>query len=310
MTLQQLLDSQDQVLTRLQALEHLSDGALQHRLKRSWRILLPGVYLAATGEPTARQRLRAGLLYAGPDSQLADHTALTVYGVRYLPRDSTTYLLIPAENRRMSRDGAVIRRSSRLAAPWQREGLPYSPPARALADFVARIGNDRTALAVVADAIQRRITSTDEVVDELSHITGRGCALARRITQRISSGARSVPEADFLDLCAKSKVLPRPMVNALLELPDGRRISPDALWPDAALIHETNGRSAHAATDLFEDMQERHGAVTAAGFTALHSSPYQLRTEGDRILAQLESCYLRDQHKGLPPGVTLLRRSA
>lgn len=310
MTLEALLGSQDFVITRRQALQHLSDGSLQNRLKRHWRIVLPGVYLAATGIPSARQQLRAGLLYAGPDAQLADHTALRAYGVRYLPPDRGTYLLIPATDRRVSRDGVIIRRTTRLPPPRSMGGLPYSPPARALSDFAARAGDERLALAVLADAIQRRVARADDVIEELSHVTGRGCGVAARLSERLAAGARSAPEADFLAIVARSAVLPRPLANALLALPDGRLVSPDALFSDAALVHETNGRMAHAATDLFDSMQERHGAMTAAGLTVLHSSPYQLRTEADRILAQVESCYLRDKGKGLPPGVTLLRASA
>ncbi|HVV75590.1 MAG TPA: hypothetical protein VHC43_06095 [Mycobacteriales bacterium] len=310
MNLQQVLDAQDQVITRLQALEHLSDGSLQHRLQRHWRILLPGVYLAATGTPTQRQLLRAGLLYAGPGAQLSDQTALAAYGVRYLPADSTIRLLIPHAVRRVSRDGVVVRRTTRLPTPQVRDGLPYSPLARALADFAARVGDERLALAAIADAIQRRLVSVDDVVAELSHVTGRGCGLAGRLGQRLSTGAHSAPEADFLALVARSRILPTPLVNSLVELPDGRCVSPDALFADAALVHETNGRSAHAATDLFDSMQERHGAMTAAGLTVLHSSPYQLRKEGDRIVAQVETCYLRDRGKGLPPGIKILRTSA
>jgi hypothetical protein len=310
MTLDALLASQDQVLTRLQALEYLSEGSLQHRLQRYWRILLPGVYLAATGTATQRQLLRAALLYAGSGAQLADQTALAVYGVRYLPTSATTHLLIPHAARRVSRDGVAVRRTTRLPEPVIRDGLPYSPPARALSDFAARVGNERVALAVLADAIQRRIATVDDVISELSHVTGRGRGLAGCITQHLSSGAHSAPEADFLALVARSRLLPSPLANPLLELPDGRRVSPDALFVDAGLVHETNGRSAHAATDLFESMQERHGAMTAAGLTVLHSSPYQLRNEADRIVAQVESCYLRERGKGLPPGVTILRASA
>jgi hypothetical protein len=309
-TLQHVLDTQDQVVTRRQALQYLSDGSLQHRLKRRWRILLPGVYLAATGSPTPRQRLRASLLYAGPGAMLADQTALSAYGVRFLPADGSTYVLIPAEDRRVSRDGVVIRRSTRMPTARVLDGLRYSPSARALADFAARTGNERTALAVLADAIQRRIAAVDDVVEELSHVTGRGCALAGRLSARLAEGIRSAPEAEFLALCERSKVLPRPLVNALIELPGGRRLSPDALFAEAALVHETNGRGAHAATDVFDGMQERHDAMTAAGLTVLHSSPYQLRNEPERILAQLETCYLRDRGKGLPAGVTILRSSA
>jgi hypothetical protein len=310
MTLDELTASQDQILTRLQALEYLSDGSLQHRLQRYWRILLPGVYLTVTGTPTPRQLLRAALLYAGPGAQLADQTALMSYGVRYLPADSTTRLLIPHAARRVSRDGVVVRRTTRLSAPVVRDGLPYSPPARALSDFAARAGEDRLAVAVLADAIQRRIATVDDVLVELSHVTGRGRGVAGRVAQRLSAGARSAPEADFLALIARSRRLPPPLVNPLVELPDGRRVSPDTLFVDAALVHETNGRAAHAATDLFDDMQERHSAMTSAGLTVLHSSPYQLRNDGERILAQVESCYLRDRGRGMPPGTKVLRSSA
>jgi hypothetical protein len=91
------LERQDGLITRLQALESVPKGALQHRLERRWRILLPGVYLASTGSPSDRQRLRAALLYGGPASQLADSTALSVYGARYVPADPVVRLLLPAD---------------------------------------------------------------------------------------------------------------------------------------------------------------------------------------------------------------------
>src|SRR5262249_47723735 len=162
--------------------------SLQNRLKRQWRILLPGVYLAATGSPTERQRRRAAILYAGAGAQLTDATALTTYGARYLPRDPTIYVLIPASERRVSRHGVVIKRSTRMPAARTIDGLAYSPPARSVAVLVARIGDERTALAVAADAVQRRITTIDDVIDELSHVTSRGAGVAARISARLSYG--------------------------------------------------------------------------------------------------------------------------
>jgi hypothetical protein len=310
MDLTHLLDAQDNVITRRQALELMADSSMQHRLKRYWRILLPGVYLAATGMPTERQRRRAALMYAGPDTQLTDVTALSTYGVRYLPADPTTYVLIPASERRVSRDGVVIKRSTRMPDARRIAGLAYSPPERALADFAARVGDERNALAVIADAIQRKIVSANDVIEELSHVTGRGAGVASRIKTRITSGARSVPEADLIALCGRSAILPEPLINSLLELPNGRRVSPDLLFADAGLVVEVNGRNVHAATDLFDDMQERHDAMTAAGLVVLHCSPYQLRTEPARIVAQIEECYLRRRSLGLPAGVLLLRSTA
>jgi hypothetical protein len=93
---------QDGVVTRLQALDSLTTGALQHRLGKHWQILLPGVYLTSTGGPSPRQQLRAALLYGGPEAQIADTTALRAYGVRYLPSEQAVRLLLPATDRRVN----------------------------------------------------------------------------------------------------------------------------------------------------------------------------------------------------------------
>ncbi len=304
----ELVPRQDMVLTRRQALEHITHDALRHRLATSWQILLPGVYLTTTGIPTERQRLRAALLYGGADAQLADLTALREYGVRYLPADPTIYLLLPAEVRRVNRDGVVVRRTHRLPQPVVFRGFPYVPLSRALVEFAARIGDRRTANAVLADAVQRNLVRTEQLGAEAPHVTGRGASVVRDVVGWITVGARSAPEIDYLEICAESRVLPRPLVNPLLRLPGGRRVSPDALFEGAGLVHETNGRAPHADEDPFEDMQARHDAMTTAGLTVLHDSPRQLWRERQRVRAQSEQCYQRLAGRGLPPGVSMLRR--
>jgi hypothetical protein len=163
---------------------------------------------------------------------------------------------------------------------------------------------------VLADAVQRRVASRPALLEELSHVTGRGAGIAHRAGRWIAAGVASAPEAEFLTLCQESKVLPTPLINPLLELPSGLRISPDALFLDAGLVHETNGRGPHAADDRFDDMQARHGAMTAAGLTVLHNSPRQIRTERRRVIADLEACYAKAKGRGLPAGVLLLRNVA
>jgi hypothetical protein len=305
--LEQLLAAQDNVVTRQQAMQHMSLDAVRHRLGSRWQILLPGVYLGATGTPTDRQQLRAALLYGGPTSMLGDATALGGFRVRYLPEDRNVYLLLPAEIRRVNRDGVTVRRTHRPPTPRILNGLPYCPPGRALVEFAARIGDRRVATAVLADAVQRGIVWPEALALEVPHLTGRGAAMARLVVADIIGGVRSAPEADFATICSQSTILPPPMLNALLALPDDRRVSPDALWIEAGLVHETNGRAYHAAEDDFEDMQSRHDAMTAAGLTVLHDAPRQLLQDAGRILAQLETCYRRDAGRGLPPGVRLLR---
>jgi hypothetical protein len=111
-------------------------------------------------------------------------------------------------------------------------------------------------------------------------------------------------------LVRRSRLLPEPLWNATIVLPDGRKFMPDALWTDAALIHEVNGKRYHSAEEAgnarFEGMHRRSAGLTTEGFTVLGSAPASLGKEAPMILAELERCYLRDRGRGLPPGVKLL----
>lgn len=307
-----LLDRQHGVVSRRQALEHLSESALLERLGRHWQVLLPGIYVAHTGPVTDLQRLWVALLYGGEDAMLDDVTALREYGVNYLPDDSQIRLLVPDTVQRTSRDFVALRRTVYLPRPvFGRGNVRLAPTARALTDFALRFDDERTVRAVLASAIQRRQVSLDLLDRELKIAPARGKRRLVRVLEELHAGVRSAPEGDVRSLIATSTVLPTPLYNCLLGLPDGRKISPDLLLEEAALVHETNGRKPHYdEEDAFDSMQERHDAMTVAGLTVLHNSPRLVRTQGLRVLADIETCYLRDRGKGLPPGVVILRRSA
>ena len=310
--LTQLLDRQNGVVTRRQALEHLSESAVYERLGRHWQILLPGIYIAHTGPVTDLQRLWAAQLFGGEDSMLDDTTALREYGVNYLPDDAQIRLLVPDTVQRSSRDFVVVRRTIYPPRPVIGPGgIRLAPTARALANFALRYDDERAVRAVLASTVQRRQVSLDLLDRELKIAPARGRQRLVRVLEELHAGVRSAPEGDVRSLVETSSLLPTPLYNCLLGLPDGRKISPDLLIEEAALVHETNGRGPHfEEEDAFDSMQERHDTMTVAGLTVLHNSPRLIRTEGSRVLADLETCYLRNKGKGLPPGVVILRRSA
>jgi len=310
--LTQLLDRQHGVVSRRQALEHLSESALYERLGRHWQVLLPGVYVAHTGPVLDLQRQWAALLFGGEEAMLDDTTALREYGVNYLPDDGQVRLLVPDTVQRTSRDFVAVRRTIYMPRPVSlRTGIRLAPTSRALTDFALRYDDERTVRAVLASAIQRRQVSLDLLDRELKIAPARGRPRLMRVLEELHAGVRSAPEGDVRALVATSKVLPTPLYNCLLRLPDGRKISPDLLLEEAALVHETNGRESHFdEEDLFDSMQERHDTMTVAGLTVLHNSPRLIQSDGARVLADLEACYLRDKGKGLPPGVVILRRNA
>jgi hypothetical protein len=310
--LTQLLRRQQGVVTRRQALEHISESAVLERLGRHWQVLLPGVYVAHTGPVTDLQRLWAGLAFSGGRALLDDTTALREYGVHYLPDDEQVRLLVPARVQRTSRDFVSIRRTVYPPPAVEgRGGIRLAPAARALTDFALRYEDERTVRAVLASAVQRRQVSMTLLDEELKIAPARGRRRLVRVLDELHAGVRSAPEGDVRRLVAGSRVLPAPRYNCLLRLPSGRKISPDLLIEEAALVHETNGRRPHfEEEDAFDSMQERHDAMTAAGLTVLHNSPKLIAQDGPRILGELEACYLRDAGRGLPPGVVILRPHA
>ncbi len=242
---------------------------------------------------------------------LSDTSALQLHGLPFVPDEPEVRVLTPATVQRLSRQFVVTKRSSRLPEPVVVQGLPTAPLTRALCEFALRHESERDALAVLAAAVQQERVTLTTLVAEAAAGQARGKPRLQRVLQQLALGVRSAPEADFMQLVGRSRVLPAPLWNCLVQLPDGKRLSPDALFEDAALVHEVNGRRFHApdmaGEDTFEHMQRRHDVLVAAGFVVLHNSPRRLMTDSHGLMRELETVYLRYAGRGLPAGVTLLR---
>lgn len=301
---------QQGLITRAQALDLLTPAQIRTRLAGRWQRVLPGVYAVFTGDLTFVQRCRAALLFCGDGALLNDTTALRLLGAKYLPPDSQTRVLIPQERNIHSREWLTVRRTHYSARPTLVAGLPCVPAARALAELAVRWPDTRDSLAVTSWVLTKRLVTPTDLDEAWQHLPRSGGGGARRVLAEVRRGVRSVGELDFVELVGRSRRLPEPRLNWLLELPDGRRISPDALFDSAGLVHETNGRDGHGDEDPFESMQARHDALTVAGFAVLHNTPRQIRTEGRRIVTEVERLYRVREGIGLPPGVRVLRTSA
>jgi len=303
-----LLAGQDYVLHRDQAVAAgMSRSALRHRFATGWRPLLPGVYLTHPGEPSRRQRLVAGLLYAGPDAAIDSVDACHFYGLKATRPDETLiHVAVHRTSPVRSVHWLVVRHSSAAFAVRSTELLRYVDPATAVIAATRLMSSRRAVLAVLSDASQRGIADVADLVAANHRGPRRNAAMAREALVQLDAGVRSVAEARFRGLAEAAPGLPRLMYNPLIRLPDGSRIRPDALAPDAPLIHETNGAIAHRRQDLFEDMQRRHDALTAAGFTVLHNTPRRIRDDGHRVIREFDQCYRRLAKTGWPDGVVLL----
>jgi hypothetical protein len=310
--LRALQEAQDWVLSRRQAMAHgLTRHAIGHRLAGQWQILLLSVYLCHPGEASRRQMLIGALLYAGDEAAVDAADACRFHGIRAVALDEEiVHVVVPWGTSARSHSFVKVRRTTRPFDVVATGRLRYVQPATAVVAACRAMTIQRLAVAALSDAVQRRIVSADELLRAHAVGSPRNAALTGHALEHIVVGIRSAPEADARVILESSEIMPQPIYNCLLRLPCGRLISPDALIVEAGLVHETNGRRPHARQDLFEDMQERHDVMTAAGLTVLHNPPGRLLRAGPLVLGEVERCYLRLAGRGLPPGVEIVRMAA
>jgi len=306
-----LAANQDGLVTRSQAvLAGLTRRAVGIRLGRDWQAVLPGVYLTHRGTPTRRQLLLAALLYAGPDAAIDGLDACHFHGIKAVVPTPDVHIVVPWGHKARSFNWLVVRRTTSPIRTVETDLIRWVDAATGAMTVARGCRSERRALAVLSDVLQRRLATYDDLLDAHVAATPRHARLIDGVLESLATGVRSVPENDFRVIAETSHLLPPVIYNGLLKLPGGRLISPDALIRDSAVVHETNGRRAHAREDQFESMQERHDVMTAAGLTVLHNSPRRIRAHPERVLDEVERTHLRYEGRGLPSDVILLRPAA
>jgi len=288
--LAQTLDQQLNVISREQtAAAGLTKHAVQHRLRLEgpWQSLLPGVYLAATGTPTFLQQEMAALLYAGPGSVITGLAAVRQHHIRG-PATELVDVLIPAS--RKHRDTAFVRvhRTTQLPTrAWQVGPLRFALPARAVADAARDLTSLRDVRATVADAVQRRACTVQNLAEELKHGPNRGSMLLRAALADVADGTRSAAEGDLKDLLAKSG-LPMPLFNASIFDAQGTFIAtPDAWWPERGVAVEVDSHEWHMSPQDHTRTLERQRRMGKYGIVVLPFTPKQIRTQPAEVLATI-----------------------
>jgi hypothetical protein len=286
---QWLLAYQRGVISREQALAGgLSDSALRHRIRLGgpWQRLLPGVYLASTGEPTRAQRQIAAILLAGPVSLITGPVALQNYRIRVFETEIID-VLVPAERRLTSRRFVAVHRTWRMPREWTCDGpLRFALAARAVADAVRDLEALPDARAIVGSAVQKNRCTVKQLVDELTAGPMRRSALLRTVLAEVADGVRSAAEGDFHALVKRS-ALPWPLFNARLFVDGVLLAVVDAWWPQASVAVEIDSREWHLLPADWENTMRRHDRLIAAGISVIHVSPRQIRNEPDLVVGYI-----------------------
>jgi hypothetical protein len=290
-----ILRQQSRVISREQAVAAgLTKHALQHRLRDRgpWQVLLPGIYLAATGTVSHAQRDLAALLYAGPDAMLTGLSALVYHKMR-VGQPAIVDVLVPVTCQRRDAEFVRLRRTARMPESACRlEYLRYAPAARAVGDAVRGMPSLRDVRAVVADAVQRRRCELRELIDELNAGPSRHSALFREALGEVADGSRSVAEAELRALIERAG-LEMPLFNA--EIYDGDRhiATPDAWYPQYGIAIEVDSVEWHTSPRDHARTLERGNRMQTYLINVLRFTPAKVRKQPGQVIAEIRAAIER-----------------
>ncbi len=306
MDLDELLAEQRGVVTLAQAAEHsLSGKAVAHRVAvGKWQRIHPGVYGTWTGELDVEQRIWAACLYAGKGAVASHQSAWWLVDRKSDPPD-VVRVAIPSTRTVLSRTGVRILRTRRMhEADIQPDAKPPRfRVERAVLDSAAAASDDHRAVALLASAVQRRVTTADRLTSALARCSNNlpRRQLMERVLRLAGEGAHSLIEVLHHDACS-SHGLPDPQRQ--------RRIGPsvaDAAYdlPLGTLLAEFDGRTVHLeASSWWADMQ-RDNRNSNQGLPTLRFPGFILLTDPHLIAETIATGLRRLGWSGefrCPPG--------
>jgi len=259
------------LLTALDVAELAGGGVNLRREVRAgrWRLVLPGVVVAA-GTPVDRELLtRAAVLWLPPYGALSHASAARCWGI-HVPDDTGVWVTVPWEAPQRSRLGVTVVRTRHLPARW-RTGceLRWTPADRTIVDL-AQVLSARELDAALLSAVRRGVSSAVEIDRVAIGLHGRaGLQLLRRTTSRWTAERESQLE-DLLDADVRSVYSGE--VKRQVMVPDaaGRPVARlDIAAPELRLAFEADGLLFHSTDAQLAKDQRRDRALLARGWTVV-----------------------------------------
>lgn len=263
-----ILSLQHGVISRAQAIEAgLAEHDVRRQVRRrAWVLLLPGVYLNHTGEPTWLQRAWAATLHAGDSALCHDSALRATEGPGKSHRDeSVIHVAIDRDRRILSpADWLVVHRIADFDAKVRRNASP--PTVRieqALVDLAAGASTDFAAIGVLTDAVSARRTTAERILTALEART----RIPRRaflvgVLSDIRDGTHSVLEHGYLQRVERRHGLPTG-TRQLAELTPTGKVYRDVAYEQFGVYVELDGRANHGTAQAHGQDLERDLAAVA-----------------------------------------------
>ncbi len=287
-----LITTQAGLLARRQLTERgIRWDIVDHQIRAGrWVARTPRVISTVTGELTTEQRSWLAVLHAGPRSMVGGLTAAERLGLRRWERESIT-VLVDDELAFEPVDGVHFSRSRRsfelLVRPAA--GLPTCLLEPAILMWAGYDARPRAAHAILASAVQQRITTPDRLLRWIDLLRPLRRAPAFRATiGDIAGGSHSGAELDVMRMCRGYSLRPpdrqRPRYDRA-----GKRRWTDCEWelPDGSvLVLEVDG-SFHMEVEHWGRDKKRARRLTGRDRTVIGCTAYEVRHEPSEVVQDL-----------------------
>jgi hypothetical protein len=288
-----LLFVQDDVISRRQALRHMSGDALRHRLATGrWQTAHPGVYVAHSGPISADQRRWIAVLAAGSGrpALLGGVSALQQVGFRWR-HGGGIHVVLPAGRREGNPPpGVVVHRTSHLPlGDVHRVALPpCTLPPRSVVDAAQWAPTDDRAREVIAAAFQQGLVIRQEVDGGLARLPrAKRRALIAATALDAEAGSHSLPELNFVGLC-RGGGLPKPTRQVIRTDRRGGRRYLDVLFEEWKVQVEIDGAQHTDVGQWWADMRRQNDLwISGVRFPA-----WVVRERPNDVIAQVRAALI------------------
>jgi very-short-patch-repair endonuclease len=254
-----------------QAIKHRSANGRLHRLR-------PGIYAVGRPQVSPPGHWLAAVLACGPQAVLSHRSAAALWQIR-LPAPKLIEVSVPDHAPRRPAGVRVHRRASLTSDEMTvHNAIPVTTAACTLIDIATQIDSDQLE-AAISEADKLDLISPEElrlVIDRTAPRPGVR-AMRQVLDARTFRLTDSELERRFLRLVRRAGLrLPqtRTYVN-------GFKI--DFYWPELRLVVETDGLRYHRTAAQQARDRVRDQALTAAGFTILRFTHFQIACEPGRV---------------------------
>ena len=286
-----LLLRQAGVLSRRQALRHLSDKAIRHRLASGrWRLAHRAVYLTHRGPMTEQERRWIACLAAGAGrpTYLAGASALAVLGLRGYP-SKLIHVLVPAHRRDTDPPAGVVVHRTRSLPVEDRHvngSPPCTMPVRSLLDAAQWARSDDEAVMIIAAGFQQRLVRARDVqpvLERMPRLRRRGVIVSA--VADAAGGAESISEIEMARVCRRAG-LPEPSRQVVRRDSAGRKRYRDVYFDEWGLHVEVDGGQHMDVRGWYADMRQ-HNEIVISGERLLRFSSWMIRHRSGEVVAQI-----------------------